>query len=284
MAATLPTADDVLATIESLIRKSGNDAFRTGGRTQLYSGPKWTVKLGGRVNRTRAIEQAARTHSTMIDHTRVGRFLARIAGNKNVYQYFIAKYEKVYGPKSKAGSEEADKVMREVSRLFMKTLFGRVATAVCGASVDRIFFSVELPALAMNEKVETINGLPAGMVTEFYRLDPYEAYRLICLAELIEARRYAEAAKSSVDGAAAREDYRERRSLFVHERRDMIRANALSRADAEQLKLARRRISARYTLLREIATMGSGTADFVPRPTRSFARGGIHAVMPHDAA
>lgn len=284
MAAALPTADDVLAVVKTLIVELGTDAFHTEGRVLLYSGPGDGVAATltvTRRNRARARIQARRSHFAMIDHTRVGQYLGKINYSGNVYKYFAKKYARRYGDDSEEAFAEADKVMRVASREFMKASFGHVATAVCGAATDRIFYEVELPAMVENKAIETINGLPAELVRDFCRLDLYEAFRLICLAELLEARRYAKVAKPSRLKQQAKRDYRERLGFFVRERRTTSHRPRATADEAAHLKLAKKRIVARYKIMEDM----SAIIDVEPLlPPAAMPMRRAHAGMPHGIA
>jgi hypothetical protein len=286
MAGGLPTADEILAVVKEMIVRDGADAFRTDGRVQLYSGPRRTIAQAlpaTRRNGPRAAAQAVRSRSTAIEHTEVGRYLGSLDKSRSIYRYFDKHYAKRYGLGSGEAFREADRVMREASREFIRAAFGHVATAVCGAAFDRIFFEVELPAMVENRAIKSVNGIPTDLVREFYRLDPYEAFRLICLAELLEARRYAKAATPSKAKRQAKRDYRERLSFFRRERREAMPHTLATPADETLYrKLSKRRILARYNLMADMAAIVGDDPVPVPAPRR-MARS-IHAGMPHGAA
>ena len=79
--------------------------------------------------------------------------------------------------------------MAFASREFIRAVSGDVETAVCGADEKGIFFTVELPELVDNKAINSVNGLPTDMVREVYALSPYEAFRLICVAELNDIKK-----------------------------------------------------------------------------------------------
>jgi hypothetical protein len=291
MAGGLPAAEDVLAVVRELIARFGADAFRTDGRIRLYSGPRDLIAEAlpeMARNQVRARAQAARTRAALIEHTRIGRYLGTVGRPGNIYRYFDERYAERFGPRSKQAFRQADRVMRETSREFIKAAFGNVATAVCGAAADRIFFEVELPAMVANDAIEAINGLPAGLVRDFYRIDPYEAFRVICIAELLEARRYAAVMKSPKSRRDTRRDYRERRRFFIIERRATLERGAdvpANDAAGAQIKRTKRRLLARYRIMADMAAMIAADPPPPAAPVRRIAtRFGAHVAAPHDAA
>ena len=170
------TPDEVIKQIDLLIEGLDLDAYKTNGRTQLYSGPHHDViirffnekygKGNWQKNHLRAFRQAALEATTLIDYTEIGRFTDNL------------------------GIDDQGNILNHASKRFAEAIEGDVFTTICGSARDKIFFEVELPALVANKKVTSINGLPMDMVRMFYELDPYEAFRLICIAELREIREY----------------------------------------------------------------------------------------------
>ena len=230
MAAPLPTAKDVIAIIENLIATQGTRAFKQKGRVQLYSGPQGIIALALahiENNHARATEQSKRLGTKMIDHTKVGKKLERYDGKKNIYQFFNAAYFASHGRDSKEAFQQADDVMRFASRAFVKASFGQVATAVCGAATNRIFFEIELPELMSNGRIETINGIEADRVRGIYHTKgSYAAFHKICQAEIAMAYQHAKGENTK----KAWDDYTERTQLFMQERKLKIEADNLRAA------------------------------------------------------
>lgn len=153
----------------------------------------------------------------------------------------------------------ADKVMRYASREFIKASYGFAATAVCGAAIDRVFFEVELPAIVDNTRIEDVNGIPAQMIRDFYAVHPYEAFRLICISELLEIRKHAVKSGALEDI----QDYKERRKFFTLERQDTAKyLPAVSKAMKADMKLRKRQILTTYSLATHSAIIGGAT----PKP------------------
>lgn len=269
MAGRLPTADDVISVVDDLIAKLGSDAFGAIGYIQLYSGPKDAVlALAGKrsKNYVRASVQAGTTTSTLIDNTNVGKFLGTYGGTGNIYAYFSASYV----AHTKRAFVEADKVMRHVSRAFIRAAFGHAATAVCGAATERVFFQVELPELIGNARIETVNGIDMTRVRAIYRNEgAYAAFRKVCQAEVAMA--YKRAKRESTQ--AAWNDYAARRAFFMAERKLTIRADAKAKTTAK----SRARQVAVIRLAKASASLGSGpSAPAGPAQARKIGGTGLH--------
>jgi hypothetical protein len=225
------TPDEIIAQIDLSIKTLDLDAFRTDGRTQLYSGPHGIVASvfnalygAGKWldNHDRAFKQAAWELTKLIDQTKIGEFVEHydqigIREFLNVYQYFNhwAKED----PTLTNGDPDwafkcADRVMRHTSKKFAEAISGDTFTAVCGAGLNKVFFEVELPALVANFKVTSINGVPMDLVRDLYNADPYQAFRLICIAELQEVKQNAQKTGKKEDW----DDYKTRRKFFALER------------------------------------------------------------------
>ena len=223
--------DEIIAQVDLAIETLDWDAFRTDGRTQLYSGPHGIVAnvfntlygVGNWLdNHARAFHQAAREVSKLIDQTKIGEFVEcydQVGAHEflNIYQYYShwAKED----PALTKGDPDwafkcADRVMRYTSCRFAEEISGDVFTAVCGAGTNKVFYEIELPALVANPKVTSINGLSMDVVRDRYHQDPYETFRLICVAELGEVKQNAFKSGSNED----MDDYTTRRTFFLLER------------------------------------------------------------------
>jgi hypothetical protein len=278
MAGPLPIAEDIIALVEVLIAKLGPDAFNIDGRVQLYSGPRAVIAAALHFlarNQDRAFDQAARNSAALIDTSEIGKHLGQYDG-VGIYEYFEQQYRATYGVDSPEAFAEADKVMRFASRSFIQAAFGHVATAVCGADTNRIFFADELPELVKNKEIETVNSLPAQMVRDFYAIDPYEAFRLICLSELLEARRYMKSATTPAERDKAKQDYKERLQFFMLERKETIKNLSTTPAhELLQFKLSKQRILASYNMADHLDAISKAAP--VPPPVIIRPARGAHA-------
>src|SRR6185312_686204 len=94
----------------------------------------------------------------------------------------------------------ANAVMAYASEVFMGVAKGDVETLVCGAALNGIFYTFELPALLKNPKVTSINGVDADRLRKIYfsgKPDAaYQTFRKVCQGELALARKRMEAAKT----------------------------------------------------------------------------------------
>ncbi len=229
------TPDEIIEQINLLIKKLDLEAYKTDGRTQLYSGPHGLVvealnDLYGADkwddNHKFAFHQAAWENTKLLDQVPVGLFAENFDQNEkgesvNLYAYYnywanedpalVAAYGGAY--------KCADKVMRHASQRFAEAIEGDTFTTVCGAGLNKVFYEVELPAIIANKKVTSINDLSMDMVREIYAVDKYEAFRVICLAELKEVREHAQKTGDAKDWA----DYKARRKFFTLERKYLHR-------------------------------------------------------------
>lgn len=241
------TPAEIIDQVKVVMASLAPDAFRHNGRVQLYSGPKKIISaalllLKNDLNHARAFKQAARKTAQIIDKTApcifVNEYDVDPSGKEiNIYDYYNEHYSK--DPARAAAA--ANEVMAFVSEEFIKAAYGEVETAVCGADTNNIFYRVELPALVANKKVTSINGLPMDMVRDIFVLDPYEAFRVVCIAELHEAKEHAQKTGNADDMA----DYKMRRNFFLEERKGR-RAGFLH--PAPETKLAIRNILKTYRM------------------------------------
>jgi len=155
----LPTSGKIINEIKTLIKQKGSILFETNGYALFYSGPEKFISnfLGYIQNHERSFYQKNYNKYNLkrIDETIIGKYVGNY-NSKNIYEYF----ELFYGKRTKESIYHADRVMRFVSREFAKSCYGHIETVVCGASLNKIFFEVELPELIKNKKIKTINGLP----------------------------------------------------------------------------------------------------------------------------
>ncbi|MGE0109043.1 MAG: hypothetical protein AB7S81_04675 [Bdellovibrionales bacterium] len=208
-----PTSFDVINVIKDMINTHGVSAFEVEGRVQLYSGPLVFITKALRVinNHNRALDNADGT-SALIDDCKVGQKLGAYDRGQDIYEYFKG----LYGRDSAEADQNADKVMRFASREFAKACSGHIETHVCGAGIDKVFFEVELPELIRNNRVKTINDIPAQRIKDIYLTQgAYIAYREICKGELRLAQakakeEYTDIAKKT----AAKKNYKERLKFF----------------------------------------------------------------------
>jgi hypothetical protein len=230
----LPKTEDVLDAIaEELGTADIRTAFKIVGIAVFYSGPR--KNLGKRVlenyknfNRNTAF-QTLPSKGTVFDNTDLGVGLALI------YQQFIAAYSEAFipqkGPRSQAKTiraavRQADNVMAVVSRAFAESLSGEVETCVCGAGLDRVFYTIELPALMKNPKVTHINGVPMRFFRDVYSSakpeSHYRVFTMICEAEInmIRARSDEAEWKGAKNADALLEDFVLRNRLFEAEQKD----------------------------------------------------------------
>lgn len=231
------TPDDIIKQIGLLMTGMDLEAFKTDGRTLFYSGPHGVVKAAfdklfgpknWKTNHERGFEQAAWEVTkplTILDRTEAGLFAEHFDINENdeylnLYAYYNnwAKKEgdKLTGGDPEWGNKTADRVMFWASEKFAQAVSGDTYTAVCGAGLNRTFYLIELPALVENKKVSTINSLPMDMVREIWEIDPYEAFRAVCIAELKEVKAHAQKTGADKDW----NDYYDRVDFFRQERKD----------------------------------------------------------------
>lgn len=189
------TADDVIALIDAKIRALGADAFAHNGRAHLYSGPNRDVHSRTLYNyfsnHERAKIRAKANNAILIDDTAIGQYLDEFEG-VGIYRYFADQLHLKPG----FSFQEADRVMKHASRLFIEALWGNISTSVCGADRDRIYYGVEIPAVAKNaalvsgalltsKHIEFINGMPSKKFLKLFKPSDYEsASRFVCLSEM----------------------------------------------------------------------------------------------------
>lgn len=234
---TKPTADQVKKIFQEMIDVLGFDAFMHRGWAQFYSGPDDEIlkeifgrnpkrleaiknKKSNNPRSARQVEYLKRKGLPIVrlDDTKIGKMVEAM----KIYPFFISKYF----PDVQAGIDEADEVMRFLSREYTRAAFGHVATAVCGARGDRVFMRTELPELIDNNKIETINGVGHSKIKALYNSTPakpevghYKAFRAICLSELALAKKraYDEASNEAINDYLDRLDFYEigRRSHLI---------------------------------------------------------------------
>jgi hypothetical protein len=254
-----PTAARAIFVFEQMIDLLGFDAFMHRGWAQFYSGPddeilkeifgkspkRFAAIKENRSNNPRSARQVEHLKRKglpviRLDDTKIGQMVEAM----KIYPFFIQKYF----PDVQAGIDEADEVMRFLSREYTRAAFGHVATAVCGARGDRVFIVTELPELMSSTKIETINGVAYDVVKKIYEstsyapeIGRYKAFRLICLSELgvAKKRAHAEATDEAID------DYLERRDFYQSARRRFLVASghrnipAIYKLSAKERKMRR---------------------------------------------
>jgi hypothetical protein len=229
------TARGVNAQIDRRVIKYGpRKAFRVCGRLMLSSGPheKYLddVEPGFSKNDIRAEFQAAAFETTIIGKTPIGRYVFR---KDRIYVHFGKLYP---GKKNeRKRQKETEAVESHISRLFVCSSNGHAHTAVCGANKKRIFYRVELHALAVdipdlidallkNDDITHVNEVPVDKIRTLYNTGKHDAaYRLICLSELRLMARCARRAEEKSKTALALwfwKEYAERKELYLLERKD----------------------------------------------------------------
>jgi len=232
----------------------------------LYSGPASAIlkrlRYNVRTNWKRAQDQVTRLGASWIDDTATAKFLI----NTQLRNYFAD----FYGADTDAIVNAETKVWGFASENFVSGDFKAVATAVCGADTTRVFRKYEQAALLKNPHVEVANGRPIGIFKDFDAVDPYEAFRLFCVTELLEIRGHAQKKNTK----KAWQDYRMRRKFFMNERRDTLKTFSLSADIKAKIKQQKKNILTTYSL----AKMG----DIVPAlattpvPTVKIVASGVH--------
>lgn len=203
-------------------------AFGHAGYSFLYSGPDVAVspkrdfyipfapRITNQERTAREVQEGLGSGipAAWLDGSPIGKFLF---GENELYvgiQEYFAAAGIVDDAKRWAGG---DYVMSRVSRAYIKSAFGYAATAVCGASHNRIFYRYELPALVSNDKIKAANQLPREMVRDFYAINKDEAFQLICWAELLLSKSRMEAN----DNEDTRRDFFQRQYFLNNERKLM---------------------------------------------------------------
>ncbi len=217
------TPDEIIDQIKRLMAELGPDAFKIDGKVILYSGPRHViaVALGYLIsNHKRVLEQVKSGKDGIIDITEIGSFLGEFDETAsgeylNIYEY----YHHHFGPFDARTKEYPDKVMRFASEAFIEAISGDVLTAVCGAGLDKIFFQVELPGLIRNKNITSVNGLPIEAIREFYIINPYEAFKLVCLSELYETFQTA-ATNATSRPIKAWQEFFDRTAFYSEEQKD----------------------------------------------------------------
>ncbi len=206
-------------------------AFGLGKIVVAYSGPSAAVRSAIKTSFTgnwlRSQIQAKRLGGRRLDDTEVGQFLATFD--------FETYFTDHYGLDRRAKEQAELQVWGCGSEEFMKAKFRELATAVCAADPERVFRKYEIAAVLKNRRVKIINNRPVQLFKDFQKIHPDEAYRLFCLTELLEARRYAQKENTK----EAWDDYRERRCLFMLDRQ-YAPATKLSPIEFEKIKEQKR--------------------------------------------
>jgi hypothetical protein len=277
-----PTAAKAIAIFAQMIDLLGFDAFMHRGWTQFYSGPDNEIlkELFGRNPRRLAsitdkksnyIRSARQLDSlkhkglqvVRLDDTKIGKIIEAM----KIYPFFIQNYF----PDVQAGINEADAVMRFLSRAYTRAAFGHVATAVCGASEDRVFITTELPELMSSTKIETINGIAHHVFNKLYESTPhaphigqYKAFRLICLSELKMAKKRAfdEATDEAID------DFLDRKDFYQSARRRFLVVSGQPNVPAIY-KLSAKERKLRRALFKMSIWGATPTAPVIARPIRA---------------
>ncbi len=217
--------DEIIDQIKRLMAHFGPDAFKIDGKVVLYSGPReliWKAlkHLNFVSNHERVLEQIKSSDDGVIDITEIGSFLGEFDETASgEYLDIYAYYEHHFKPGDPRAAECADKVMRFASEAFIEAISGDVLTAVCGAGLDKIFFQVELPGLIRNKNITSVNGLPIEAIREFYIINPYEAFKLVCLSELYETFQTA-ATNATSRPIKAWQEFFDRTAFYSEEQKD----------------------------------------------------------------
>jgi len=269
MVAYARISGEFCALLRQVVVRLGPRAFAVPrGVVQLYSGPHVNIRKSLRddilTNWKRAEIQATRLGATRIDDTLGGRYLA----HRNLEGYFSY----YFGTDKKSIRQAIFDVWAMASAEFMKVKFRFVATAICGADEDRVFRKVELEQLVKNRHVQFANNRPMQTVRDFYDINPYEAFRLLCITELLEAHRHARTEKTT----AAWDDYRERRRFFLMERQETKKYAPAVTADVKtQTKLRKRQILLTHRLSKIMAvTRTTMPLPIIPSAVLHRASGG----------
>jgi hypothetical protein len=251
-------ADAIIARVDDLVLKLGDDAFAHDGRAHLYSGPSPEVsgKIAGydaaNSNHERAKRRAAKAKAVLIDDTKIGRFLAGFEG-VGVYGYFNQQRHLTKREQDQASA----KVWRHASRLFVLSLWGEITTTVCGARRSGAYYVAEIPALSApaqisvtipetmralfvkrSKAIDTVNEMPMAKISKLYAPEDYEpAHRLICLAEQrldLRAARRDRDLQARLDFYTSREQYRVDRYEALNDRRPVYAHQPDERYEARQ--------------------------------------------------
>jgi hypothetical protein len=195
-------ADDIIATIDEMVKNLREKAFLHKGRTHLYSGPSPAVQkqiLGKNFDNQYRAQQWAKNHSAvMIDDTPIGQFLINFEGT-GTFGYFMnhphVPAEDYY--------VEGIKPWKHASRLFVASLWGDVTTTICGADRRGVYHTIELSTALnpnhmglsvletlqlllnpKNRKIKRINEIDKKIYDGLYFETDYErAARLVALGE-----------------------------------------------------------------------------------------------------
>lgn len=84
--------------------------------------------------------------------------------------------ENLYGEFSGFTNKEADMIWSQASEKFANGASGNITAFVRGASPDRLFGATELPLLLKNDKVLSINGVPAATLRALESAKPGSAF------------------------------------------------------------------------------------------------------------
>ncbi len=195
------TSRDFIARVDELSLPM-EEAFPHDGRGHVYSGPdhgiykSYIPVFGQKMKHSeRAVKRARADNELLIEDCRPGKYLMSFFVNgmkeKSVYAYFddIAKLplEDI--------QTEADKVWIHASKLFIKSLWGKVSTTVTGARRDRVFYTIEIPymmavipqllqKLQKTKDIEIINGFKTNIFrTAFSAIGHEKAFQYFCLTE-----------------------------------------------------------------------------------------------------
>jgi len=177
------TLNRLIQRFHNLAHALGEEAFATKTSIVFYSGPPHDLvnavgldrDLIHNYNNYRSEKSATIFDATRINDTMLGQMLFK-SDSQNIYSVM----QSVYGKK---GRFYADQINIEFSRLFTSHAEGKVFTAVCGASRDRIFCTTELPAIVTNSKVTHVNGIDADIIREQFHKNAERAFRRVCQSE-----------------------------------------------------------------------------------------------------
>jgi len=172
----------IISDVYNLVAFYGKEAFPHNGRAHFYSGPKDKIK------------------KNLVTLKYTNHDLAKKYAKENAVFIIFEKNPLI---KDKNRVNAALLPWKELSRLYVLSLFGDLTTDVCGASRQGVYYNIELPLsidpkdsiispdkfwhllLAPRDKdIETINVTEFSKFTSIYKKDDWEkAHRLICLTE-----------------------------------------------------------------------------------------------------
>ncbi|MDD5585427.1 MAG: hypothetical protein PHY92_00530 [Alphaproteobacteria bacterium] len=200
------SGNDIIESVDAVIRADGTAAWPYFGRAHLFTGPRYEIHEKGKniLNYVKSIHGnyanakflAPIFGAILIDDTNIWhRVLGNVDGiGLNVYEY-LKKAFKQKGLSANYANNEADRIMRHSSMYFVDGLYGEVTTSVCGADRNRIFFDTEfmrmgqetvdlITGLAKNKDIEIVNDGSILEIRKLFKLHAIEtAYRLVCVRE-----------------------------------------------------------------------------------------------------